>query len=110
MRRSSTTKSQANASEYRIDPTKLPGHRQEDIATAVALSEDKNASWLANQIDDLTLFDQPYDDIVSRCLEYRKKYGNAPGRTHLDGVFAHVLDDPNHKQYKTYDRILNGML
>lgn len=86
-----------------------PHALQQSITTAIALVSDEASVIIAGMVDPGS-FDQPFSDIVSTCIEYRKKYGEAPGKSHIDDLFADILDDNNHKQNKNYHRILKGML
>ena len=82
---------------------------QESIATAVAICDDDNARLVANLVA-TELFDSPFDDVVARCLAHRRKHDRPPGKSHLDDVFADVLEDPDHKQRQQYDNILSRMV
>ena len=93
----------------RVDEDRLPGRQQDNLLAALVFSNDDNAAKLEARIDP-KLFDQPMDDFVHQCLEYREKFDRAPGRAHLDDLVAHVLDKPDHKWYKTYVRIIEGLL
>ncbi len=88
---------------------KLPSALQESIATAVAFATDDNGVLISNTIE-ISTFDSPYDDIVARCIEHRKKYHRAPGKQHIDDVFATILEDKTHKQNAAYHRIITAML
>jgi putative DNA primase/helicase len=93
-----------------IDTERLPAKIQESLVTAIAFADDKKTCQLAKQID-VDLFDSPFDDIIARCLDYRQKYGEAPGKGHLDDVFSDIIEeDKNHKQHSLYNRIIDGML
>ena len=81
---------------------------QESIACAIALISDDKANLIANLVDP-SLFDPPFNDIVSRCLEHRQKYKRPPGKGHLDDVFAYVLENKQHKSYNQYHTILTKM-
>jgi hypothetical protein len=51
-------------------------------------------------------FEQPYHDIAKRAINYRKQYGKAPGKEHVDDLFDHVLLDPKNAQAPIYRAIL----
>lgn len=51
-------------------------------------------------------FQEPYDTIASRALEYREKYGEAPGTEHTADLFDDKLKDPKSDQAQIYQRIL----
>jgi hypothetical protein len=82
---------------------------QESISTCIAFGADDNAAFVASAID-VTLLDPPLNDIVARCLSYRKKYKAAPGREHIDDVFTVILSNKDDKRHNSYQRILTQML
>jgi len=82
---------------------------QESISTCVAFGDDDNAAFVASAVD-VTLLDPPLNDIVARCLSYRKQYKQAPGREHIDDVFSAILSNPDDKRHTAYQRVLTGML
>src|SRR5215470_14262027 len=82
---------------------------QESIATTVAFGTDDNAAFVASAVD-VSLLDPPLNDIVARCLSYRKKYKKAPGREHVDDVFTQILSNGEDKRHNSYQRILSNML
>lgn len=88
---------------------RLPSSVQESLATAVALINDNNSSIIANLVEP-TLFDSPLDNIVSRCQEHRRTLKKPPGKSHIDDVFAAILEDKNHKQNARYHSIINNMV
>jgi hypothetical protein len=88
---------------------RIPLSVQQSIATAIAFSDDDNTRYVASTVD-INLLDAPLDDIVARCLEYRKKYQQAPGAHHIDEVLASILDDKGNSNYESYNRTLNAML
>jgi hypothetical protein len=91
------------------DEERFPGSHQESIATAIALIDDENSNLIANLVEP-GLFDSPYDDVVSRCVEHRKAHKRPPGKGHIDDVFAHVLEDRQHKAYNQYNTIISKMV
>jgi replicative DNA helicase len=82
---------------------------QESISTCVAFGTDDNAAFVASAVD-VTLLDPPLNDIVARCLSYRKKYKAAPGREHVDDVFTAILSNKDDKRHNSYQRILTQMI
>src|SRR5215469_14089413 len=82
---------------------------QESICTCIAFGTDDNAAFVANAVD-VTLLDAPLNDIVARCVSYRKRYKNAPGREHIDDVFTQILSNGEDKRHNSYQRILSNML
>lgn len=87
---------------------KLTTNLQESVLTLLCMSNEEGA--VAAGIVDVELFEPPYDDIASRAIAYRNKFGAAPGTAHLDDLFDHVLADPKNKQAKIYQQILGGIL
>ncbi len=88
---------------------RLPSSVQESLATAIALIDDNNSSIIANLVEP-ALFDSPLDDIVSRCQEHRRTLKKPPGKSHIDDVFAAILEDKGHKQNARYHSIVNNMV
>lgn len=86
---------------------KFTSSLQESILTALAFSEEKQASILLGL--DPTLFEPPYDDLASRLIEYRSRYGKPPAAAHIDDVFDHVLGNPKDRRQQTYLRLLTGL-
>jgi hypothetical protein len=87
----------------------LPSRIQDSVLAALVFADDDNGNLIANIVEPDTL-DQPLDDFAYRCLEYRKQYKRPPGRAHLDDLVAHVLDNPDHKQHRTYQQLIDGLL
>lgn len=90
---------------------RLPKATQESIAATIVLVDDDNARVIASIVDPL-LFDRPFDDIVQRAVDYRKKYGGPPGKQHIDDVFADKLEDDgdDNKDRELYERLIVGMI
>ncbi|MDE2426276.1 MAG: hypothetical protein KGO96_10270 [Elusimicrobia bacterium] len=91
------------------DYSLFPSAHQESIAVVIALCDDANSSIVANLVE-LELFDPPYRDIVARCLEYRRTYRRPPGKSHVDDVFADVMEDRKHKSYSQYRTVIANMV
>lgn len=87
----------------------LPRSIQESLATAVALGTDDNCRAIANMVDPGS-FDPPFGEIVGACVKYRKEYRRAPGKEHIDDVFADVLDDTGNKMHSQYERVISNMV
>lgn len=87
---------------------KLPESYQEDIVTAILFHGDEYVTELVERVDP-ELLDPPLDDIAYRGLEFWRTYHQAPGRTHIDDLFAYIFDDKKHKKYDQYNRLLRGM-
>lgn len=90
------------------DDDRLSSSLSESILTALAFSEDKLASVLVAL--DPKLFEEPYDDIAARIIEYRSRFGKAPGREHIDDIFDHVLGNPRDRRQQLYTRLLMGLI
>jgi hypothetical protein len=82
---------------------------QESITTCIAFGTDDNAAFVASATD-VTLLDPPLNDIVARCMSYRKKYKQAPGREHVDDLFTGILSNKDDKRHNSYQRILTSMI
>src|SRR5215471_165989 len=82
---------------------------QESILTCIAFGTDDHSVFVASATD-VALLDQPLNDIAAKCIAYRKRYNRAPGRQHIDDVFASVLESRDNKQQPAYHRVLTNML
>lgn len=90
------------------EQTRLSVSFQESVLTAIAYASNSDAApILAVIMPDV--FEGIFSDLASRIIEYREKYKEPPAPAHLDDIFDHILDDPEHKQYRAYNRILIGM-
>ena len=94
------------ASARRLKNFKLDSKNR--VLRRIALVNDQNSQAIATVVD-VTLFDKPFDDIVARAIEYRKKYKRPIGKEHIDDVFGHILDDEKHKSHQQYRRIIEGI-
>lgn len=90
------------------DSEQLSSSLQESVLTLIAFNDEKG-NVVAGLLS-ADLFEEPYRDIAQRILDFRKKFNKAPGREHIDDVFDHVLVDPDHRQFQSYQRILRGLL
>lgn len=90
------------------DQDQLSTTLQESVLTLLAFNQDKG--HMVSGLLTPDLFEEPYRDIATRLIAFHAKFGSAPGREHIDDVFDHVLTDPDHKQFKTYERILRGLM
>src|SRR5262252_1205078 len=88
---------------------KLHRSVQESIVTAVALVTDNNSIAIADQVKP-EYFDAPYDRIILRCQEHRHRYKRAPGREHIDDIFADVLENDRHRDSDQYRYIIGQMI
>ena len=86
---------------------KLPTSLQESVLCILAFGQERGQ--IAAGLVDPKLFEPPYDDIARRAIEYRQKYGQAPGKDHIDDLFDHVLSDPENKRAPLYQRILMAL-
>jgi len=82
---------------------------QESICTCIAFGTDDNAAFVASAVD-VTLLDPPLNDIVARCLSYRKKYKKAPGTEHVEDIFGAILGNSEDRRHNSYQRILQQMV
>lgn len=69
----------------------IPPSLQESILAALVFDE-RSGATIAAQVQPRH-FDETYREIAERVLAYRRKYNRAPGRAHLDDLFARVLVD-----------------
>lgn len=90
------------------DEDQLTTSLQESILTLIVFSDTHGAAVAS--IVTPELFEPPYRDIAARALEYRVRYGKAPGKSHVDDLFDHVLEDPKNKLANTYRRLLSAMV
>lgn len=67
----------------------LPPSLQESILAALVYDERAGAA-IAAQVS-TNHFDDTYRDIAVRVLDYRRRYGRGPGRSHLDDLFGKAL-------------------
>lgn len=82
---------------------------QESLATAIAFGTDNNCAAIAKLLNP-EHFDEPFDAVVTRCLDYRNTYKKPPGKSHIDDVFSDILEDKDHKQNATYNRVIRQMM
>jgi hypothetical protein len=90
------------------DEDRLSSSLQESILTLLCFDEKHGAQVVGLLAPEH--FEEPYNDIAGRALDYRKRYGKAPGAAHIDDLFDHVLGDSKNKRAPTYKRILSGLL
>ncbi len=90
------------------DVDRLSVSFQESVLTAIAYASNADAAQILSVITP-DVFEGIFADLASRIIEYRERYKEPPAPAHLDDIFDHVLDDPDHKQYRAYNRILVGM-
>jgi hypothetical protein len=81
---------------------------QESIVTLLALRNDKPTKIISTLIDPVW-FEFPYREIVVRCLEYWKQYGNAP-LAHIEDIFDDILGNTEHRNFERYTKLFNNML
>lgn len=87
---------------------RLSSSLQESILTALCF-DDGPGTVIAGLVTP-DLFEEPYRGIADRALNYRKRFGAAPGRAHIDDLFDAILEDPKNVKGPTYKRLLSGML
>lgn len=81
----------------------------ESILTVLAFDNSDKANLIANLVDP-KLFEAYYQDISTRILDFRRNFNEAPGLSHLDDVFDHVLSEPKHRLHTIYLKILQGLV
>ena len=81
----------------------------ESILTVLCFSNADKANLIANIIHP-DLFETYYKDICEKVLDYRQAFKQAPGTAHIDDIFDSVLNDPKHRLYSIYTKILQGLL
>lgn len=81
---------------------------QESVVTLLCMDSDYGK--IAAGIVDVELFEPPFDDIVTRAIDYHRRFGAAPGSAHVDDIFDHVLSDKDNKKHKLYSNILGSIL
>jgi replicative DNA helicase len=80
----------------------------ESILTVLCFSNDPKADLIASLVTP-ELFEVYFREICSRVIEYRQTFKQAPGASHIDDIFDFVLNDPKHRLYDIYRRILQGL-
>jgi hypothetical protein len=86
------------------DDDRLNTNLSESVLTLLCFSNDQGA--LAASLVTAEAFENPYDEIAGRALDYRAKYGEAPGEAHIDDLFDYVLADQSNKRFPLFQRIL----
>jgi hypothetical protein len=77
---------------------------QESLLALIALNSKQG--HIAASMLSAKSFNEPYEDLAGRILDYHKANGLAPGKLHLPDLFDDILGNPKHKQYKHYLRTL----
>lgn len=90
-------------------PDRLTTSLSESILTVLCFSNDDKANLVASLVHP-DLFETYYKDICEKVLDYRQAFKQAPGTSHIDDVFDSVLNDPKHRLYQIYTKILQGLL
>lgn len=80
---------------------------QESVLTALCFGGERG-QIIAGMVTEKH-FEPPYSEIAKRAIFYRQKYGEAPGKEHIDDVFDHVLSDPDSKRGPLFQRILMAL-
>ena len=88
-------------------PDQLTGTLMENVITLLAY-DDVNGKIISNLID-VQLLEGEYKHIAERCVNYWRKYGEAP-KSHTPDLFASTLEDRHNPKRETYRRILTAML
>jgi hypothetical protein len=71
-----------------VDDT-IPPSMQESLLALLAF-DDKHGTTVAAQVR-IEHFSEPYQEVASKILAYRRKHGKAPGQVHLDDIFGWAL-------------------
>lgn len=79
---------------------------QESIVTLVLMDSEKGA--IAAGMITPELFEYPYTELIKRGIDYHAKFGDAPGRAHIDDIFDDLLANPKHEG--VYQNILIGVI
>jgi hypothetical protein len=89
-----------------VPTEKLSTSLQESVLTLLTFGGEKGQ--IAAGMLSAELFEEPYADIARRAIEFRQRYGSAPGVEHIDDLFDHVLNAPAEqtKRAPVYQRIL----
>lgn len=85
----------------------LPTPLQESILTLLAF-DDKHGSLVAVQVTP-DHFDEPYQEIAKRILQYRQTYSRPPGFAHLDDIFADLIKHKSSERMSLTKSILLDM-
>lgn len=86
---------------------KLNGTLQENIISLLAHS-DTHGKPIAGVVSP-QLFEGEYRIIAERCIDYWKRYGEAP-KDHMVDLVDDIVSDKANRKAKTYQRILGAML
>lgn len=87
---------------------KLNTNLQESLVTLLLMNTEYGK--IAAGIVDVELFEPPFDDLVTKAIDYHRRFGEAPGKAHVDDLFDHILSDQDNKKHKLYSNILGGVL
>lgn len=88
------------------DEQKYAGSLQENLITLLAF--DEAAGKHVASLISTNLMDGEYRLLAERFIDYRRKYGTAPG-DHTADCVEDVLDDPKNKRAKSMKRTLENM-
>lgn len=81
---------------------------QESLLTLLALN-DTHGKIAASLVSE-AIFDPVYRDIAKSVLDFRTRFGKAPGPAHLDDIFDDVLEDPKNPKAETIKFLLRSIL
>jgi replicative DNA helicase len=81
----------------------------ESILTVLCFDNSDKATLICNLIGP-ELFESYYRDICTRILDFRQNFKQAPGTSHLDDIFDHVLSDDKNRLFPIYTKILQGLI
>ncbi len=87
---------------------KLTTSLSESILTVLSFDNSDKSNLIANLIQP-ELFESYYRDLCQKVLEFRQSFKQAPGTAHIDDIFDDVLNNPKHKLFQIYTKILQGL-
>jgi len=85
----------------------LSGTLQENLLTLLAY--DDEAGRIISHIVSSSLFEGDYRIIAERCIDYWRRQRVAP-KDHTPDLLSDILENPDNRRAKTYQRILTNML
>jgi hypothetical protein len=86
----------------------MPIPLQETVLTALCFN-DKYGGEIAAKVE-AENFDGAYRQVADRVLVYRRKYQRAPGRSHIDDLFAAMLSKATDSKAERLRRTLAGLV
>ena len=86
---------------------KLTGNLQESLLCLLCFGGARGQ--IAAGLIQPEVFEEAYGEIAKRAIDYRAKYGEAPGKEHIDDLFDYVISDPGNKRAPMFQRILMSL-